>query len=286
MQKNVVKINEAQLRGLIKESVKKSIGGYENQYADDKGNLIQSRKDGDGKKHWRTVKDQDYKKEKGGKFNKEKYSDVYGDEHGNHIQSRVDGNGKKHWKVVKKVDENAKMGSVKLTESQLHKLIKESVRKAFVNEISSDMISRASKKFHQKYGGTLFPGPDAKDFPRDEHGNLLYPKDKRTLAQHYRNFNDAYRRAKEDEDLSNPLLKKAQELYDQVDLEQEVSDWTDDYGCDVNLYGEIEDENGSLWKFEGWGAGVNVGGGDIEIDHVEEMNFESPDGETGSVPKP
>ena len=188
----------------------------------------------------------------------------------------------------KKIDEQYKMQKnvVKINEAQLRGLIKESVKKALMNEISSDMISRASKKFHQKYGGTLFPGPDAKDFPKDKNGNLLYPKDKRTLAQHYRNFNDAYKRAKEDEDLSNPLLKKAQELYDQVDLEQEVSDWTDDYGCDVNLYGEIEDENGGLWKFEGWGAGVNVGGGDIEIDHVEEMNFESPDGQTGSVPKP
>ncbi len=131
-----IQLSESQLRNLIKESVKKSIGGYENQYADDKGNLIQSRKDSDGKKHWRTVKDPDYKKEKGGKFNKEEYSDVYSDEHGNHIQSRIDGNGKKHWKVVKKVDENAKMASVKLTESQLHKLIRESVKKALAEEKS------------------------------------------------------------------------------------------------------------------------------------------------------
>jgi len=176
---------------------------------------------------------------------------------------------------------------IQLSESQLRNLIKESVKKALMNEISSDMIGRASKKFHQKYGGTDFPGPDAKDFPKDEHGNLLYPKDKKPLAQHYRNFNDAFKRAKEDEDLSDPLVKKAQELYDQVDLEKEVADWVDPpYGCDVNLWGEIEDENGGIWKFEGWGAGVNVGGGDIEIDHVEEMNFESPDGQTGSVPRP
>lgn len=94
-------LSESELRNLIKESVKKSIGEYENQYADDKGISFQSRKDGDGKKHWRTVKDQN-KKEKGGKSNKEEYSDVYGDEDGNRIQSRIDGNGKKHWKVVKK----------------------------------------------------------------------------------------------------------------------------------------------------------------------------------------
>jgi hypothetical protein len=53
----------------------------------------------------------------------------------------------------------------------------------------------------------------------------------------------------------------------------------------LNLYGEIEDEDGGVWKFEGWGNGVSSGG-DIEIDSVEEMNFESPDGQTGSIPRP
>lgn len=184
-----------------------------------------------------------------------------------------------------------KKNVVRLNESQFHTLVQESVKKvlkeiAGTDEISSDLISRASQKFHQKYGGTDFPGPDAKDFPRDKNGNLLYPKDMKPLADHYRNFSKAYNDAKFDEDMQNPLVRKACELYKDVDLEQEVSDWTDDYGCDVNLWGEIEDENGGIWKFEGWGAGVSVGGGDIEIDHIEEMNFESPDGQTGSIPRP
>jgi len=98
---------------------------------------------------------------------------------------------------------------IQLSESQLRNLIKESVKKAIMNEISSDMIGRASRKFHQKYGGTDFPGPDAKDFPKDEYGNLLYPKDKRTLAQHYRNFNDAYNNAKYDEEREDPETMKA-----------------------------------------------------------------------------
>ena len=101
---------------------------------------------------------------------------------------------------------------IQLSESQLRKLIKESVKKAIMNEISSDMISRASNKFHQKYGGTLFPGPDAKDFPKDEHGNLLYPKDKKPLAQHYRNFNDAFQRAKRDEQMNDPVTREAMEI--------------------------------------------------------------------------
>lgn len=175
---------------------------------------------------------------------------------------------------------------VKINEIQLRNLIKESVRKVLkesLGEISSDMINRASAKFYGKYG---WNGTERDKLEKDEHGNPLHPKDKKPLAQHFKNFADAFKRAKEDEDLSNPLIKKAQELYDQVDLEQEVADWTDGYSCDVNLWGEIEDENGGVWKFEGWGYGVSAGGGDIEIDSVEEMNFESPDGQTGSIPRP
>ena len=172
---------------------------------------------------------------------------------------------------------------IQLSESQLRNLLKESVKKVIMNEISSDMISRASAKLYGKYG---WNGTERDKLEKDEHGNPLHPKDKKPMAQHFKNFSDAFRRAKEAEDLSNPLVKKAQELYDQVDLEKEVADWVDPpYGCDVNLWGEIEDEDGGVWKFEGWGNGVSSGG-DIEIDSVEEMNFESPDGQTGSIPRP
>ena len=109
---------------------------------------------------------------------------------------------------------------------------------------------------------------------------------KRVIAESVtRVLNEIYSDAKRDEE-DPEIARKAQELYDQVDLEHKVSDWADNYGCDVNLWGEIEDENGGLWKFEGWGSGVNVGGGDIEIDRVEEMNYESPDGHTGSIQNP
>lgn len=177
---------------------------------------------------------------------------------------------------------------VKLNESQLQNLIRESVKKVLnemtgTDEISSDMISRASKKFREKYG---WDGTDRDKLEKDEYGNPLHPKDKKSIAQHIRNFSSAYNDAKFDEDMQNPLVRKACELYKDVDLEQEVADWTDDYGCDVNLWGEIKDENGGIWKFEGWGSGVSVGGGDIEIDHVEEMEFTSPDGQTGSIPRP
>lgn len=175
---------------------------------------------------------------------------------------------------------------VKLNESQLQNLILESVKKVLnemtgTDEISSDMISRASKKFWEKYG---WDGTDRDKLEKDKYGNPLHPKDKKPIAQHLRNFSNAYSDAKFYEDLQDPLIRKAAELYKDVDLEYEISDWTDDYCCDVSLYGEIEDENGGVWEFEGWGSGT-VGGGDINYE-VEEMKFTSPDGQTGSIPRP
>ena len=146
---------------------------------------------------------------------------------------------------------------IQLSENQLRNLIKESVKKALMNEISSDMIGRASKKFHQKYGGTDFPGPDAKDFPKDEYGNLLYPKDKRTLAQHYRNFNDAYNNAKYDEEREDPETMKAIEIWEN---EKDYAEWDEDAQCDI-----LETDDG--WTF--W----------AEYDSVD---YEGPNGESGS----
>lgn len=184
---------------------------------------------------------------------------------------------------------------IQLSESQLRNLIKESVKKAIMNEISSDMIGRARDKFIQKYGNPnrfkdgvsepLLKDPTLKTDRPGKYASPLHPKDNRPLYKHLSDFDKAYDKAKHDEE-DPEIVRKAQELYDQVDLEKEVADWVDPpYACDVNLWGEIEDENGGIWKFEGWGSGVNSGGS-IEIDSVEEMNFESPDGQTGSIPRP
>lgn len=169
---------------------------------------------------------------------------------------------------------------IQLSESQLRNLIKESVKKAIMNEISSDMISRASAKLYGKYG---WNGTERDKLEKDEHGNPLHPKDKKPMAQHFKNFSDAFRRAKEEEDLSNPIVQKAQELYDQVDLEQEVEDVDGGYATGY-VYGEIEDENGGVWTFEG-SAGFNWEGGWTLAD-IEDMTFTSPDGQTGSIPRP
>ena len=185
---------------------------------------------------------------------------------------------------------------VRVTEGQLRKLIKESVMKALMNEISSDMIGRAKDKFLQKYGNPrmfkdgvsepLLKDPTLKTDRPGKYASPLHPKDNRPLSKHLSDFEMAYDKAKRDEE-DPEIARKAQELYKEVELEQEVSDWVDPpYGCSLNLWGEIEDEKGGVWKFEGWGSGVNAGGGDIELDSIDEMNYESPDGQTGSIQNP
>ena len=163
---------------------------------------------------------------------------------------------------------------IQLSESQLRNLIKESVKKAIMNEISSDMIARASKKFHQKYGGTDFPGPDAKDFPKDEHGNLLYPKDKKPLADHYRKFNQAYDKAKREEMMNDPITKDAMELWFEYesDTEWEKADDFENAGYEVSGHLEVDG-----WEFEATGYCELFG--DPEVREVE---FKAPDGRTGS----
>ena len=214
---------------------------------------------------------------------------------------------------------------IQLSESQLRKLIKESVKKALVkewreltasekewrdiereredkkcakenddavekskfakkmlgkksgelDEISSDMISRAKSKFYQKYGGTMFPGPDAKDFPKDEHGNRLYPKDMKPLAQHYRNFDQALDKAKRDEQFENPVTVEAMRIFDEnwgdIDWEE-----TDDYGNEgKELSGYLEVDG---WEFEVVATTDNAR---TEF-YYDVVDFKSPDGQEGS----
>lgn len=252
-----IQLSESQLRNLIKESVKKAL-------------VKEWRELTASEKEWRDVE----QKKEGEKRAKENDDAVEKSKFAKKMLAQKSDNESDGKSRTKGDDDKERMARIRrLLGGETGNL----------NEISSDLIGRASKKFQEKYG---WGGTDRDKLEKDEHGNPLHPKDKKFIGDHLKNFSNAYNRAKYDEDMQNPLLRKAQEMYRKVDLEQEVSDWTDDYGCDVNLYGEIEDENGGLWKFEGWGAGVNVGGGDIEIDHVEEMNFESPDGQTGSVPRP
>ena len=166
---------------------------------------------------------------------------------------------------------------IQLSESQLRNLIKESVKKAIMNEISSDMLSRAKNKFYQKYGGTHFPGPDAKDFPKDEHGNLLYPKDKKPLADHYRKFDQAIDRAKRDEQMNDPVTREAMEIWNEVesDVDWDITDDFGNEGCEVSGYIEVDG-----WEFSAYGYAERAGG--LEVEEIESVEFKSPDGQEGS----
>ena len=181
---------------------------------------------------------------------------------------------------------------IQLSESQLRNLIKESVKKAIMNEISSDMIGRARDKFIQKYGDPrrfrdgvsepLSKDPTLKTDRPGKYASPLHPKDNRPLSKHLYDFDMAYEKAKYDEE-DPEIVRKAQELYDQVDLEQEVEDIDGGYATGY-VYGEIEDENGGVWTFEG-SAGFNWEG-DWTLADIEDMTFTSPDGQTGSIPRP
>ena len=166
---------------------------------------------------------------------------------------------------------------IQLSESQLRNLIKESVKKVLMNEISSDMIRRAENKFYKKYGGSFFPGPDAKDFPRDKHGNLLYPKDMKPLADHYRKFNQAYKDAKYAEQFDDPITKEAMEIWNEneSDVEWEITDDFENEGCEVGGYLEV---NG--WEFSATGYAEKAGG--LHVEEIESVEFKSPDGQEGS----
>ena len=166
---------------------------------------------------------------------------------------------------------------VTLSEAQLKQVISESVKKV-LSEISSDMIARASQKFHQKYGGTDFPGPEAKDFPKDEHGNLLYPKDMKPLADHYRKFNQAYDKAKREEQLNNPVVREAMQIWNECegDVDWEVTDDFENEGAEVGGYLEVDG-----WKFQASGY-AEYYGGDFEVEEIYDVEFVSPDGEEGS----
>lgn len=147
-----------------------------------------------------------------------------------------------------------------------------------VNEISSDMISRASAKLYGKYG---WNGTERDNLESDEHGNPLHPKDKKPMAQHFNNFQDAYKRAKRDEAMQDPIVQKAMELYQDVDWDQEVEDIDGGYATGF-VYGSVEDEEGGVWEFEG-SAGFNWEG-DWVIDDIDDVEFTAPDGTTGSLP--
>lgn len=162
---------------------------------------------------------------------------------------------------------------VRLTETQLRKLIKESVTKALMNEISSNMISRAAAKLYGKYG---WNGTDRDKLETDEHGNPLHPKDKKPMAQHYKNFQDSFQRAKHDEQMNDPVTREAMDIWNEVenDVDWDITDDFGNEGCEVTGYIEVDG-----WEFSASGYAQRAGG--LNVEEVE-VEFKSPDGQEGS----
>ena len=151
-----------------------------------------------------------------------------------------------------------------------------------LHEASSELLKRARNKLFSKYGSTFTPGPEAGNLKRDEHGNLLHPKDGKPLANHYKNFSDAISKAEKDERIANdPNYKKAAELYQDVEWDgQEVEDVDGGYATGY-VWGSVEDENGEVWEFTG-SAGFNWEG-DWVLDDVSEVEYHAPDGTYGTL---
>jgi hypothetical protein len=173
--------------------------------------------------------------------------------------------------------------TIKLTESDLTKLVQATVKSVLreMNEISSDMIQRASRKFDDKYG---YGGTERDNLEKDKYGNPLHPKDKKPIADHLRNFNRAYNERHSEEQLQDPVVAKAQEIYDGgIDWEQEIED-RDGGGAFGSVWGSAEDENGGLWEF--WGGASFEWEGGWEPVEISDVEFKSPDGKTGFIPRP
>ena len=183
--------------------------------------------------------------------------------------------------------------TIRLNESQLHDLIQESVKRVLkemsgTDEISSDMIGRARDKFVQKYGnnymGLETPGEMDQYLETDKYKRKLHPKDKKPLAWHQLTFDRAYNRRKLEE---NPeVVEKAKQLANTIDF----GDWEDlemvdhyehGYGAVVG-YAVVQDENGNRWEFSCEGNG-HYEGGWLELDDIDEIEFESPEGICGII---
>lgn len=192
---------------------------------------------------------------------------------------------------------------IRLNESQLKRIIKESVKKAIMNEISSDMIARARDKFIQKYGnnapGSITPGEMDQSLEKDKYGRKLHPKTKKPLYWHQSNFENAYAERRFEE--HPEYAEKAREIFNTFDI---LSDYD---RCTEVESGEAisPDENWSIFEIEKtvkdpktgqeWWFCVDCYGHytswdgydlvDEEMDDITEdrtVYFEAPDGASGN----
>ena len=97
------------------------------------------------------------------------------------------------------------------------------------------------------------------------------------MAQHFRNFSDAFQRAKRDEQMNDPVTREAMEIWNEVenDVDWEITDDFGNEGCEVSGYIEVDG-----WEFSAYGYAERAGG--LEVEEIESVEFKSPDGQEGS----
>ena len=137
---------------------------------------------------------------------------------------------------------------IKLTEGQLRKLIKESVMKALVNEISGKKWAEISNSIHKNYGGADFPGPKATRF--DDHGNPIYGKKGKTVASLYKKLDSAKNDALAYERANDPVfqewLEKAIQIMKDYEPDEEEYDNDGGWAYVYDTWNNIKTEDG-VW---------------------------------------
>ena len=226
-----------------------------------------------------------------------------------------------------------KKNTIRLNESQLSKLIQESVKRVIkeMDELSPEFLMNAKKAYQDKYGETGLrnrdwsnfvdreryqKGRDYKDIfdqkpewdkKREENGVKSDPNDLKTyrlrkngkkdyIGKHIRNFDSAISDAMHSPEYSDylekltagldPLTAAAVKAYYPGDLDWGDEDMFDNFEHGYGEFGDsasVYDDEGRVWKFYRDFQGHNEGGS-IEVDELEDITFESPDGETGSIP--
>ena len=182
---------------------------------------------------------------------------------------------------------------VKINETQLCRMIKESVQKVLMesmNELSPKLLKHTKDAFYNKYYPTDKNGYDWskwQSLKTDENGHKLHPKDKKPMQTHLRNFSDAIDKAKKDMPYDNSIDAKAQELYKTIDNweDMEMLDHIEHGYGDVGGSAVVEDENGEEWTFWASGPG-HYDGGWLEFDEIEEVTYEAPNGQEGEIQNP
>lgn len=138
---------------------------------------------------------------------------------------------------------------VKVTEGQLRKLIKESVMKALVNEISSKKWGEISNSIHKNYGGADFPGPKATRF--DDHGNPIYGKKGKTVASLYRKLDAAKKDAIDYEKTNSPESEwdeKAIQITQDYEPDEEEAEMDGGWYCLYDTWNNLKTEDG-VWPY-------------------------------------